>query len=243
MIEVDRLTKRYPGGGGVQALSFAVQRGEIVGLVGPNGAGKTTTLRSIAGILRPAEGTIRLAGHDLLADPVAAKRALAFVPDEPRLFEELTVREHLAFFARLYGVADAETYGAALLDAHELAAKADAFPSELSRGMTQKLAIVCGLLHRPAALVLDEPLTGLDPLGMRRMRQTVLDQAAAGTAVLLSSHLLHLVETLCHRVLVLHRGVLVASGTIDEIRASAPALAGASLEELFVALTAERDTR
>jgi ABC-2 type transport system ATP-binding protein len=239
MIDVAHLTREYPGGGGVRDLTFAIGPGEIVGLVGPNGAGKTTTLRSLAGIFRPGRGTIAIAGHDLASDPVAAKRALAFVPDEPRLFEDLTVEEHLTFFGRLYGAPDATERGQALLLEHDLADKRRAFPAELSRGMTQKVAMVCALLHRPRALILDEPLTGLDPLGMRRMRETILRQAAAGTAVLLSSHLLGLVEAVCQRVLVLHRGRLLAAGTIDEIRARTPDMADASLEELFMALTGD----
>lgn len=241
MIEVQHLTKAYNGHVAVRALSFTVGPGEIVGLVGPNGAGKSTTIRSIVGILRPTAGSIRIAGHDLATDPVPAKRALGFVPDEPYLFDDLTVAEHLTFSARAYQVADAAPRSAALLESLELTPKRDAFPGELSRGMRQKLAIACALLHRPTALLLDEPLTGLDPLGMRRMRETIRAQADTGAAVLLSSHLLHLVETLCTRVVVLHRGEVAASGTIAEIAASRPEFAGASLEDLFIRLTGPAD--
>jgi ABC-2 type transport system ATP-binding protein len=236
MIEVAGLTKLYGDFTAVRDLSFAVSAGEVVGLVGPNGAGKTTTLRSIAGIIAPTSGRIAVAGVDLAADPVAAKHALAFVPDEPHLFEYLTVSEHLAFVARLYGVADAAARSDALLGELELGDRLGSFPGELSRGMRQKLAIACGLLHDPRALLLDEPLTGLDPIGIRRMKATIARRAAAGAAVILSSHLLHLVEEVCTRVLVLVRGQIVAEGTIAGIVAERPALAGRTLEEIFVAL-------
>jgi ABC-2 type transport system ATP-binding protein len=237
VIEVRELTRRYGDFTAVQSLSFGVAAGEVVGLVGPNGAGKTTTLRSLVGIIRPTSGEIRIAGHDLLREPLAAKAALAFIPDEPHLFPHLTVLEHLRFMGRIHGVADVEGRAAALLDELELSDRVGALPAELSRGMKQKLAIACGLLHEPRALLLDEPLTGLDPGAIRRMKETIRRRAAAGAAVILSSHLLGLVEELCSRVLVIHRGQLVAAGSVAEIGAGSPELAGRGLEELFLALT------
>jgi ABC-2 type transport system ATP-binding protein len=236
MIEVEAFSKLYGDLRAVQSLSFSVQSGEVVGLVGPNGAGKTTTLRSIAGIVRPTEGTIRVAGHDLAREPVAAKRELAFIPDEPQLFEYLTVEEHLRFIGRLYGVADAPQRVPALLEELELTDKRTVLPGELSRGMRQKLAIACGLLHEPRALLLDEPLTGLDPVGIRNMRTTISRRAETGCAVLLSSHLLHLVEEVCSRVLVLVRGQTAAFGTLQEIVTGRPELAGRPLEDVFLQL-------
>lgn len=238
MIEVAHYSKLYGDFRAVHDLSFTVAPGDVLGLVGPNGAGKTSTLRALAGILQPSGGTIHIDGIDLVQEPVRAKRRLAFIPDEPQLFEYLTVVEHLRFMGRLYGVRDTETRIDPLLAELELDAKRDALPSELSRGMKQKLAIACGLLHDPAALMLDEPLTGLDPVGIRRMKATIAGRARAGTAVILSSHLLHLVEELCTRLLVIRRGERVAYGTVDEIVAERPELAGRSLEDLFIALTA-----
>ncbi len=237
MIAVRGLTKLYGSLVAVEDLSFEVAPGEVLGLVGPNGAGKTTTLRSLVGIVRPTRGSISIGGRDLDRDPVEAKRQLAFMPDEPRLFDYLTVEEHLRFTGRLYDVRDAEARIPALLRELELAEKAGALPDELSRGMKQKLAIACGLLHEPKSLLFDEPLTGLDPAGMRRMKQTIVERARQGAAVILSSHLLHLVEEVCTRVLVIHRGRLVAIGTIAEIVGSRPDLQGRSLEEVFLALT------
>lgn len=239
MLHVENLTKLYGDLVAVSGLSFDVGPGEVLGLVGPNGAGKTTTLRSLAGIIAPTRGTIVVAGHDLAAEPVAAKARLAFIPDEPHLFEYLTVEEHLRFMGRLYGVADAPARIPGILAELELADKRGVLPSELSRGMRQKLAIACGLLHDPAVLFLDEPLTGLDPAGMRRMRETIAARARQGAAVILSSHLLHLVEELCTKLLVIQRGRCVAYGSIEGIIAERPQLAGLPLEDVFLALTAD----
>jgi ABC-2 type transport system ATP-binding protein len=238
MIRIENLVKVYAGTAAVDGLSLTVAAGEILGLVGPNGAGKTTTLRCLAGILPPTSGRIEIAGHDLKTEPVEARRQLAFVPDEPRLFENLTVMDHLRVVGRLYGVADAPERAAELLDRFELADRRDAFPSELSRGMKQKLMIAAALLHRPQALVLDEPLTGLDPGAMRRMKRTIAEQAEAGAAVIVSSHLLHLVQEICGRVAILRSGRKVVEGTLAEIRASLPDLdADADLEEIFLRAT------
>ncbi|HET9603093.1 MAG TPA: ABC transporter ATP-binding protein [Gemmatimonadales bacterium] len=239
MIEVEGLTKLYGDRLAVRDLSFTVQPGEVLGLVGPNGAGKTTTLRSVAGIIVPSAGRIRVAGHDLRTDPIAAKSRLAFIPDEPHLFDYLTVGEHLDFVARLYNVLDGRERRHALLSELELLDRIDSFPPELSRGMKQKLAIACGLLHGPSALMFDEPLTGLDPIGIRRMKATILRRAQEGAAVILSSHLLHLVEELCTRVLILRHGERVATGALGDIIAERPELAGRSLEEVFIALVGE----
>ena len=242
MIQVQGLAKYYGDFVAVEGLDFAVSAGEILGLVGPNGAGKTTTLRCMVGILRPTAGTIGIDGHDMQKDPVEAKRRLAWLPDEPHLFEYLTVREHLTLTARLYRVEGAEERGKSLLEELELTDKADVLPGELSRGMKQKLAIACGLLHEPRALLFDEPLTGLDPLGIRRMKATIVERARRGAAIVVSSHLLHLVEEIAGRVLILQNGRSVALGTLAEIRALAPGLAkDASLEDIFLTVTARGD--
>jgi ABC-2 type transport system ATP-binding protein len=238
MIEVTGLVKRYGEFTAVRELSFAVRPGEVVGLVGPNGAGKTSTLRCLAGIIPASAGTVRIAGHDLAADPVAAKRALAFFPDEPRLFDYLTVRQHLNFVARVYGVANHEALAQPLLEELEIADKADELPGALSRGMKQKLAIACGLLHGPQVMFFDEPLTGLDPLGIRRMKDSILKRARAGATIVLSSHLLHLLEEVCSHVLILKKGEKIADGTIAEVAARfSNGDAEVSLEEVFIRAT------
>jgi ABC-2 type transport system ATP-binding protein len=239
VIQAEGLQKVYGDIVAVQDLTFRVDSGEVIGLVGPNGAGKTTTLHCLSGITIPTRGRVRIAEHDLATDAVAAKSALAFVPDEPHLFEYLTVEEHLRFVARLYRVEDVEARLPGVLRELELDDRRDSLPEELSRGMKQKLAIACALIHAPRALLLDEPLTGLDPVGIRRMKATILDHARSGAAVILSSHLLHLVEEICSRVLIMQRGRVLAFGTIDDIVASRPELAGLRLEDVFLGLVGQ----
>jgi ABC-2 type transport system ATP-binding protein len=245
MIEVSGLTKRYGGFTAVNDLSFTVQPGEVMGLVGPNGAGKTTTLRCATGIIPATAGTLRVAGVDLAADPVAAKRQLAFFPDEPRLFDHLTVRQHLVFAAKVYQLPrlEAEARGEALLAEMEIADKADQLPGELSRGMKQKLVIACGLLHAPRVMYFDEPLTGLDPLGIRRMKDTIRRLGREGAAIILSSHLLSLLEEVCTHVLIMKQGQRIAVGTLPEVVAQfSNGESGVSLEEVFIRATGGSET-
>ena len=247
ILAVEDLGKVYGELRAVSSLSFELKLGEVMGLVGPNGAGKTTTLRCLAGVILPTRGRVVIAGNDLQHQPVAAKRALAFLPDEPRLFDYLTVREHLNLIARISGVPDWEKKADALLEELELRGKESALPTELSRGMKQKLSIACGFLHEPQLILLDEPLTGLDPLGIRRMKQSLRDRAERGAAIVLSSHLLPLVEELCHRILVIARGRNVALGSLSEIRerlsssGKAHAEGPESLEDLFIRITAQTE--
>lgn len=240
MIEVAGLTKLYDQFVAVNDLSLAVRPGEVLGLVGPNGAGKTTTLRCLAGIIPPTRGTIRVCDADMTTDSVTAKRHIAFLPDEPRLFEYLTVRQHLEFVARIYHVADAVRIGQELFAELELSDKINSLPGELSRGMKQKLAIACGLLHAPRVIFFDEPLTGLDPLGIRRMKDSIVKRSRDGAAIIISSHLLHLVEEICTHLLILKGGRKIADGTLSEVRRQFAALGdGARLEEIFLHATEE----
>jgi ABC-2 type transport system ATP-binding protein len=237
-IEVVGLTKTYGDFVAVKDFSFELRQGEVLGLVGPNGAGKTTTLRALSGIHPPTSGTIRICGFDLSSEPVEAKRRLAFFPDEPRLFDYLTVEEHLLFTGALYRVEDAREQVEPLLTELELLEKRKALPTELSRGMKQKLMIACGFIHRPEVLIFDEPLTGLDPLGIRRMKESITRRAAAGAAVILSSHLLHLVEELCDTVAIIQNGTRVAYGKIEDLKwQMAQGKGDVSLEEAFLRIT------
>jgi ABC-2 type transport system ATP-binding protein len=241
-IRVEQLRRTYGAFTAVDDLSFDVSAAEIVGLIGPNGAGKTTTLRSLAGILRPTSGRVLIDGHDILSDAIEAKRRLAFMPDEPHLFEYLTVDEHLRLTARLYGVNDFENRSKALLEELELTGKQTSLPGELSRGMRQKVVIACGLIRDASVLLFDEPLTGLDPIGIRRMRATIIARARAGAAVLVSSHLLHLVEEICSRVIIMDRGRKIADGTFAELAVRADlAAADSNLEQIFMHVTGHDD--
>ena len=237
MIAVQQLSKVYGSFKAVDSLSFTVGPGEVVGLIGPNGAGKTSTLRCLVGIQAPSAGAIAIDGHDIVKDPVAAKRRIAFMADEPHLFEYLTVTEHLRLTGRIYGVDNVDERAKALLQELQLTGKEKSLPSELSRGMKQKVTIACGLLHDPKVLLFDEPLTGLDPLGIRHMKETIVRRGRAGAAVMVSSHLLHLVEEICTRILIIDRGVKVADGTMAELEAHAEA-AGSNLEQIFLKVTA-----
>jgi ABC-2 type transport system ATP-binding protein len=237
-IVVEDYHKAYGPTVAVHGLSFRVDPGEILGLVGPNGAGKTTTMRALAGILSPTRGRLLIDGHDVVADPVGAKSRLAYVPDDPSLFESLTVWEHLKFVASAYRVADWQAKAEVLIDQFELTEKRDALASELSRGMRQKVAICCGYVHDPKAILLDEPLTGLDPRGIRTMQDSIRQRAGSGTAVMVSSHLLSLVEDLCTSILVLHRGRMLVRGSLPELRRKIDEDGRhETLEDLFFRLT------
>ena len=246
MIAVDQLHKTYRQTVAVEGLSFRVEPGQILGLLGPNGAGKTTTMRAIAGVIPPTGGHLSVAGYDLASEPIEAKRRLAYVPDDPHLFDALTVWEHLVFIAAAYRVTGFEPRAEQLLQQFELTEKRDALAGELSRGMRQKVAICCGYLHEPRAILLDEPLTGLDPRGIRTMKASVRERAAAGAAVVVSSHLLALVEDLCTHLLILHRGRNLFHGPLHAARAAFARMGDAaaanrdgdaSLEEVFFRAT------
>lgn len=238
MIQVIGLQKAYRDVIAVADLDFAAHAGEILGLVGPNGAGKTTTLRVLAGIIPPTRGELRVAGHGVVEDGVAAKSQLGYVPDDPRLFDALTVWEHLQFVAATYRVTDFRAKATQLLEQFELVEQRDTLAQELSRGMRQKVAVCCAYLHSPQALLFDEPLTGLDPRGIRTMKQSIVERARAGAAVIISSHLLALVEDLCSHLLILHRGKRLFFGRLGEARATFAGLSGdASLETIFFRAT------
>ena len=237
-IVVEDYHKLYGDTVAVGGISFTVAPGEILGFVGPNGAGKTTTLRALAGIIAPTHGRLFIASHDVVLDPVRAKAELAYVPDEPAPFDRLTVWEHFRFTASAYRLRDWRDRGERLLDRLELVEKRNALASELSRGMKQKLAIGCGFLHNPKALLLDEPLTGLDPHGMQSMKQLIREHAAAGAAVMVSSHQLSEFEGLFTTLLILHRGRAVRFGRVVDLRNELAAEGRSeTLKELFFRLT------
>src|SRR5712675_832161 len=228
VIQLQQFSKSYADFAAVRDLSFSVGAGQIVGLVGANGAGKTTTLRAITGILRPTSGAIHVGGHSIEKEPIAAKHQFAYIPDTIHPYDLLTVTEHLHFIALAYRTKDAEKKYDALLEELELADKKNEIASNLSRGMLQKLSLACAFLREPQVVILDEPLTGLDPRGIRNIKNSIRRRAAAGTSFLLSSHLLVLVEALCDRVLIVNRGQKMAFGSLDEIRQMATLHSAAS---------------
>lgn len=219
MIEVERLTKDYGTMVAVRDLSFQVGRGEVVGFLGPNGAGKSTTLRILAGFLGQTSGSVRIAGHDVLAEPLRARRCLGYMPEGSPLYAELKVREYLRFRATLKGVpwrarTTAIEHAAELAGVRELG---ETLIQHLSRGYRQRVGLADALLARPPLLVLDEPTAGLDPNQIREVRRMIRGLGREHT-ILLSTHILSEVEATCDRAIVIDRGSLVAEGSIDELR-------------------------
>ena len=237
LLKVRGLSRSFGEVLAVDGLTFEVRPGEILGLVGPNGAGKTTSLRTIAGVLPIESGEISVVGKDLKGDPLGAKSLLAWIPDEPQPDENLTVLEHLEFTAGIYGIRDWNATAHELLARFDLTEKADALGGELSRGMRQKLSFAQAWLTQPRVLLMDEPLSGLDPLGIRAAKAEILQMAADGAAIVLSSHLLKLIEELADRLLILDGGRVAFMGTLEEARESELAAEGGSLEEIFLAAT------
>jgi ABC-2 type transport system ATP-binding protein len=239
MLEVCQLSKKYSKGTAVSNLNLKVQQGEVLGLLGPNGAGKTTTLRCITGILQPSAGEVFVNGVNLFKDPVKAKAQLAFVPEVPSLYELLTVEEHLKFIAMCYDTLDVyEKEKDVLLERYNLLPKRNQLVASLSKGMRQKLSIACAFVHRANVFLFDEPLIGLDPLGVYEIKQEIRRAREEGYAVLISTHLLGTAEELCDRVLIMNQGRKLVEGTLTELREEAR-LEGAGLEEIFLKLTQE----
>jgi ABC-2 type transport system ATP-binding protein len=245
MIQVENFSKSYDNNRAVDELNFDVASGSILGLVGPNGSGKTTTLRVLAGVLAPSSGNLRVAGHDIASAPLEAKRRLAFIPDVPHLFENLTVWEHLEFTARVYQMQmrgnNWQQAADELLSEFELGDQRDKMADQLSLGMCQKVVMCCALLHEPDVLLLDEPLTGLDPRGIRTLYSALRQRADNGASIVLSTHLLGQIGELCDRFLILKEGQRIAYGSRADLHTSLPTLVGdASLEEIFFEATEGR---
>jgi ABC-2 type transport system ATP-binding protein len=245
-LEIHGLIKRFDRPA-VDGLDLSVRTGEFYALVGPNGAGKTTTLRMIAGLLRPDAGTIRIGGIDALADPVAAKRIVAWISDEPMIYDKLTPREYLEFVAGLWTVEPslAAARSSELLDWLGLAPHADERCEGFSKGMRQKVALAGALVHEPRVIILDEPLTGLDAGSARQVKTVLRERTQAGGTIVMTTHILEVAERMADRIGIIAHGHLIAEGTLDELRAQAGTQANAqardagSLEDTFLALVAE----
>ena len=245
-LEIRGLVKRF-NRPAVDGLDLAVRAGEFYALLGPNGAGKTTTLRMVAGLLRPDAGSIHVAGIDALAEPVAAKRVMAWISDEPMIYDKLTPREYLEFVAGLWGMeaASAQAHAEELLAWLDLAPHANQLCEGFSRGMRQKVALAGALVHEPRVIVLDEPLTGLDAGSARQVKNVLRERTRAGGTIIMTTHILEVAERMADRIGVIAHGKLIAEGTLDELRRQADrdgrasANTGASLEDTFLALVAE----
>ncbi|MGZ5182353.1 MAG: ABC transporter ATP-binding protein [Ramlibacter sp.] len=239
MIEFQDLSKQYGSFEAVRRLSLTVRRGEVFGFLGPNGAGKTTTIRMMMGILVPSGGRVLIDGYDCHAEAVEVKRRVGYLPDTPIFYDFLRGREILQFVAEMHGFSKAEAVerSARMLADFGLDEASEEFAVNYSLGMKKKLGLACALIHEPSVLILDEPINGLDPRSSRDVQERLLAEAARGTTIFVSTHLLDMAEKLCDRVGIIHRGALVATGTTDEVRAAAAATG--SLEEVFLKITDE----
>jgi ABC-2 type transport system ATP-binding protein len=223
MILAEGLTKTFGSFTAVDDVCLDVGAGEIHGFLGPNGAGKTTTIRMIAGLLRPTRGRVMIDGHDLGKEPEAAKRALGLVPDRPFLYEKLTASEFLRFHGGLYGLdgEPVEARARELLDLFELQAWRDELIESFSHGMKQRLVLSSAFLHAPRAVVIDEPMVGLDPRGARLIKDVLRVMSRKGVAILMSTHTLEVAQEMCDRISIIQAGRIIARGTVDELRALA----------------------
>jgi ABC-2 type transport system ATP-binding protein len=238
MIRIEHLVKQYGAFTAVDGVSLDVAAGQIHGFLGPNGAGKTTTIRMIAGLLKPTSGRIVVDGHDIASAPESAKASLGFIPDRPFIYEKLTAGEFLRFHGGLYGLNDRllEERAAEMLELFELQRWRDELVESFSHGMKQRLVMGAAFLHRPEAVLVDEPMVGLDPRGARLIKDVFRRMADRGVAILMSTHTLEVAQEMCDCISIILRGKIIAHGTVGELRA----LAGGQDEQLtpvFLKLT------
>ena len=236
MLKIEGFTKRYGEKVAVNNLNLHIAPGEIYGFIGHNGAGKTTTLKACCGLLKATEGTILINGKSIADEPIACKKEMAYIPDNPDLYDFLTGYDYLNFVADVYGVPKKERneridlYGEMLGITDALALPI----SEYSHGMKQKVAIISALVHAPKLILMDEPFVGLDPSASHQLKQLMKKHCEEGGAIFFSTHVLEVAEKLCHKVAIIKGGNLVASGTMDEVRGDS------SLEEVFLELEDEK---
>lgn len=235
---VQNLSKNYGSFKAVNDISFEIKPGEIFGFLGLNGAGKTTTLKILAGILEPTHGSVSICGHDIIHEPIQAKKITGYIPDRPYLYPKLTGREFLEFVADLYEIprAHVDEKIKALLTAYSLTQWEFELIESYSHGMRQRLATCAGLLHEPKLLIVDEPMVGLDPHGARFLKQSFKQYAREGMSILLSTHSLNVAEEVADRLAIIHKGSIMVSGTLEEIKHFA-GNKETNLEELFIDIT------
>lgn len=241
-VRFESLTKRYGPFTAVDGIDLEVGAGELFGFLGPNGAGKTTSIRMLVGSLRPTSGRVLVYGHDVVREPLDAKRRVGYIPDRPFLYDKLTGAEFLRFVAGLWGFEGeaVEARSAELMELFGLTRWADTLVESYSHGMRQKLLISSALVHSPDLIVVDEPMVGLDPKGARLIKDLLRAFTAQGGTVFLSTHTLEVAESLCDRIAILEAGSIRAIGSMEELRAAASA-GSAGLEEVFLRLTGATD--
>ncbi|MGI6711749.1 MAG: ABC transporter ATP-binding protein [Bacillota bacterium] len=243
LIKTKKLTKKYGSVPVVRDLNLEVKSGEILGFLGPNGAGKTTTIKMLTGLLEPSAGEVFICGYDIKKYPVQAKGLMAYVPDQPKLYNKLSAREFLHLIAALYRVPKGiiKERSEQLLAMFNLEGRADELLEGYSHGMRQKVILAGALIHQPRVILLDEPTVGLDPASARLLKDVLQEMARQGAAVLVSTHILEIAERMCHRVAILKDGELIAQGSPEELRRKV-GHGEESLEDIFLELTGGHET-
>lgn len=236
MIKLNNLKKLYGKLTAVNGINLEVAQGEVFGFLGPNGAGKTTTIKMMAGLLQPTSGRALIGGYDVQEEPLKAKFITGFIPDRPFLYEKLTATEFMHFVAKLYDMNDPKTRISELLGLFGLSEWADELVESFSHGMKQRLVMASSLLHKPQVLVVDEPMVGLDPRGARLVKDIFKDLASNGVTIFMSTHTLEIVEQMCTRVAIIHKGDLIAEGSVDDLGRMAR-MPNSHLESIFLRLT------
>lgn len=223
-------------------INFEVHNGEMIGLIGLNGAGKSTTIKNIIGLLTPQKGTITVDDLTLQQDPENYRKKIGYIPETPSLYEELTLREHIEVTAMAYGIPKEEAMKRAesLLKTFRLENRLNRFPVNFSKGMKQKVMVLCAFLIQPSLYIIDEPFLGLDPLAINALLELMVTMKEQGAAILMSTHILATAEKYCDRFIVLHEGEVRAQGTLQELQAEFN-LPGSSLDEIYIALTKEKE--
>lgn len=238
------VSKRYEDIVAVNHIDLDVQRGEILGLLGPNGSGKTTTLKMILGLVKPDFGSVNVLGINAEDDPISVKKQVGYVPESPRLYEFLTGLEYLDFIGDVYGIAVSEkkTRIEEYLEALELEGREGDMISSYSEGMKQKIALISAFLHKPKLLLLDEPLSGLDPRSARIVKDLLRKLTSQGVTTIMSTHILEIAQAMCDRIAIMYEGRLLALGNMEELRQKAR-LPGSDLEDIFLKLTGTEDVK
>ncbi|AYC30168.1 ABC transporter ATP-binding protein [Paenisporosarcina cavernae] len=242
ILHVDHVTGGYTRKDVLHEISFKIEPGELVGLIGLNGAGKSTTIKHIIGMMEPRIGTISINGTTFSENPSAYRTSFSYIPETPILYDELTLKEHLELTAMAYGI-DEQTLqqrSELLLKEFRLEKRLNWFPSHFSKGMRQKVMIMCAFLVEPTLYMIDEPFVGLDPLGIQSLLQQMESRKQRGAAVLMSTHVLATAERYCDRIILLHHGRVRASGTMDQLRKEF-GMPHATLDDLYIEMTKEQD--
>jgi ABC-2 type transport system ATP-binding protein len=234
MLQLEHLSKRYEKVPALEDLSFELKAGDVAGLLGPNGAGKSTCMKCIAGLLRPDSGTIRIAGHAYRS--MEARKALSYIPETPEPYPLLTSWEHLQFVAQAYGLKNWQTKGERLMERFEMGPLRDKLGKEMSKGMRQKISLICGLLPEPSLLLIDEPMIGLDPKAIRETKELFKELKNEGKTLLISTHLIDSVEHIADRALILQKGRLIIDQPLEKLRLEY-GQGDQSLEDIFFNLT------